>query len=50
MKNQWILRIHLKDCFLLLLNFFSCGHGGIRRSHVEIEFGKNFKAKHVHAH
>ena len=30
--------------------FFSCSHGGICRSHVEIEFGKNFKVKHIHGH
>ena len=31
------------------ITFFSCGYGGIPRSHVEIEFGKNSKAKHIHA-
>ena len=30
-----------KDCL---------GHGRIRRNHVEIEFGKNSKAKHLHAY
>ena len=36
------------DC--LLLHIFSCGRGGIHCIHVEIEFGKNSKAKHIHAH
>ena len=31
----------------LLLYFFSCGHCSICRRQVEIEFGKNFKAKHT---
>ena len=30
--------------------FFNYGHGGIRCSHVEIEFEKNSKAEHIHAH
>ena len=29
---------------------FSCGNGRIRLSHVEIELGKNSKAKHTNAH
>ena len=31
------------------MTFFSCGYGRIPHSHVEIEFGKNSKAKHIHA-
>ena len=34
----------------VFVTFLNCGHGGTRRSHVEIEFVKNSKAKHVHAH
>ena len=30
--------------------FFSCDYGGICRRNIEIKFGKNAKAKHVHAH
>ena len=35
---------------LSFINFFSCGHGGIRSSHVEIESGMNSKTKYVHVH
>ena len=35
---------------LSFINFFSCVYGGIRCSHVEIEFGKNSKARHTHSH
>ena len=32
------------------ITLFSFGDGGIRGSHVEIKFGKNFKVKHIHVH
>ena len=35
---------------LVFITVFSCGQGGICRGHVEIDFGKNSKAKHVHLH
>ena len=41
-KNQGFSGSIYKDCLLLL--FFSCGHGGIRCSHVEIESAKNSQA------
>ena len=48
-KNIRNLKKNQGDYCLLLL-FFSCGHGGIRRSHVEIKFENNSKAKHVQTH
>ena len=35
--------------FIRTITFFSCGHSSIHCSHVEMEFGKNSKAKIVHA-
>ena len=37
-----------KDC--LLLHFLAVVMVVIRSSHVEIEFGINSKAKHIHVH
>ena len=43
-KVRGFLRSIYKDYLLLL--FFSCIHGVICRSHIEIEFGKNFEVIH----
>ena len=47
-KNQGVLGVHFKG--LSFITLFSYRHGGIRSSQVEIKFGKNSKAKHIHAY
>ena len=44
------LFIFISYLITIFITLYDDGLDGIRRGHVEIEFGKNSKAKRIHAH